>query len=183
MRDEHASIQLPSSFPDSSCEGRLDASSLRHGGGKHYHGDAVLGPNSRRQRENSARAQNPIATTISVPFQSNMYFRRGTAGEDCERLDHPACHSDQADSEVERNQSMGYSSGLCLWFHPIRARSSDLAIYGQRLGAGSGKEPVNEMTLSPFVYYNVKDGWYFVSSPAPSCQLQVQVQLLFPKRG
>jgi len=23
-------------------------------------------------------AQNPIATTIGVPFQSNMYFRRGT---------------------------------------------------------------------------------------------------------
>ena len=106
-----------------------------------------------------------------------------------------------------------------------------MGILAHNVWAGSGKERVNEMTLSPFVYYNVKDGWYFVSSPvltsnwaatsddrwtvpigggigrlfkighqtmnariqglynaarpdfAPSWQLQVQVQLLFPKRA
>ena len=104
-----------------------------------------------------------------------------------------------------------------------------IGILANNVWAGSGKERVDRMTLSPFVYYNLKDGWYFVSSPVitsnwaatssdrwtvplgggigrlftvdkqavnarvqglynaarpafgPSWQLQVQVQLLFPK--
>lgn len=31
--------------------------------------------------------------------------------------------------------------------------------------AGSGSDRVNQMTLNPFVDYNMSDGWYFVSAP------------------
>ena len=96
--------------------------------------------------------------------------------------------------------------------------------------AGSGKDRVNQMTLNPFVDYNMENGWYLVSAPiivsnwvakssdrwtvplgggigrlfkigeqpvnariqglynvarpdfGPSWQLQLQVQLLFPKK-
>jgi hypothetical protein len=40
-----------------------------------------------------------------------------------------------------------------------------IGIIAHNVWAGSGKERVSEMTLSPFVYYNLKNGWYFVSSP------------------
>jgi hypothetical protein len=106
-----------------------------------------------------------------------------------------------------------------------------VGILANNVWAGAGKERVDRMTLSPFVYYHLKDGWYFVSSPVitsnwvsasgdrwtvpvgggigrlfnvddqsvnariqglynaarpdfgPRWQLQVQVQLLFPKHG
>jgi hypothetical protein len=38
-------------------------------------------------------------------------------------------------------------------------------IIANNVWAGSGKERVNQMTLSPFIYYHLKAGWYFVSSP------------------
>ena len=40
-----------------------------------------------------------------------------------------------------------------------------IGMLAHNVWAGSGQERINEMTLSPFVYYNLKDGWYFVSSP------------------
>ena len=41
-----------------------------------------------------------------------------------------------------------------------------IGIIAHNVWAGSGKTRVDQMTLSPFVYFNVKDGWYFVSSPS-----------------
>src|SRR4029453_16768458 len=40
-----------------------------------------------------------------------------------------------------------------------------IGIIAHNVWAGSGKERVDLMTLSPFVYCNVKDGCYFFSSP------------------
>jgi hypothetical protein len=40
-----------------------------------------------------------------------------------------------------------------------------VGILANNVWAGSGNERVDRMTLSPFVYYNLKDGWYFVSTP------------------
>jgi hypothetical protein len=40
-----------------------------------------------------------------------------------------------------------------------------IGVLANNVWAGSGTERVSRMTLSPFVHYNLKDGWYFVSSP------------------
>src|SRR5262245_11830005 len=40
-----------------------------------------------------------------------------------------------------------------------------MGILANNVWAGSGIDRVNQMTLSPFVHYNLTDGWYVVSSP------------------
>jgi hypothetical protein len=231
-------------------------------------------------------AENPIATRISVPFQSNTYFSSGPL----EKTGNVVIIQPIVPTKLtqdwnlitrwvtrvvyvpRRSPDHGSAFGLGnlqpeFYFSPAHtgkviwgvgpklylptATSAELGI--NRMGgglaaaalaingpwiigiiahnvwAGSGHERVDQMTLSPFVYFNVKDGWYFVSSPvitsnwaatssgrwtvplgggigrlfkidnqavntrvqglynaarpdfAPSWQLQVQVQFLFPK--
>jgi len=231
-------------------------------------------------------AHNPIATRISVPFQSNSYFSAGPL----EKTTHvliiqpvipiariakwnlisrwvtrvvyvPRRSPDQGSAFGLGNLQPEFyfspaQTGKVIWGVGSRlylptATSPELGInkvgggpaaaalansgpwligiLANNVWAGSGRERVDRMTLSPFVYYHLKDGWYFVSSPVmtsnwvaassdrwtvplgggvgrlftidnqavnarmqglydaarpdfgPHWQLQVQVQLLFPK--
>jgi hypothetical protein len=231
-------------------------------------------------------ANNPIATRISVPFQSNTYFSGGplektTAALIIEpvipvariatwnvisrwvgRVVYVPRRSPDQGSEFglgnlqpelylspARNSKVTWGVGSRLY---LPTATSDalgtnsmgggpaaaaltvsgpwlIGILANNVWAGSGKERVDRMTLSPFVHYNLKDGWYVVSSPVltsnwaatdggrwtvpvgggvgrlfkiddqavntriqglynavrpdlgPRWQLQIQVQLLFPK--
>ena len=167
-------------------------------------------------------AENPIATRISVPFQSNTYFGSGPLEKTgnvviiqpivptkltrdwylitrwVTRVVYvPRASSDHGSAFGLGNlQPEFYFSpahtGKVIWgvgpkLYLPTATSDELGI--NRMGgglaaaalatngpwiigiiahnvwAGSGQERVDQMTLSPFVYFNVKDGWYFVSSP------------------
>jgi hypothetical protein len=232
-------------------------------------------------------AQNPIANTISVPFQNNTYFTAGplhkTANvliiepvipmklnEDWNVIGRyitpieyvPRVSPDQGSEFGLGNLQPEFylspaHSGSVIWgvgpklYLPTATNQAlginrmgggpaavALTIQGHwvaglianNVWAGSGKERVNQMTLNPFVDYNMKNGWYFVSAPvitsnwvakssdrwtvplgggigrmfkigdqavnarfqglynvvrpdyAPSWQLQLQVQFLFPKK-
>ena len=167
-------------------------------------------------------AENPIAARISVPFQSNTYFRSGPL----EKTSHvlivqpvipiarianwnlisrwvtrvvyvPRRSPDQGSAFGLGNlQPEFYLSpartGKVIWgvgsrlFLPT-ATDDELGInrvgggpaaaalanngpwligiLANNVWAGAGKERVDRMTLSPFVYYHVQNGWYFVSSP------------------
>ncbi len=167
-------------------------------------------------------AENPIATRISVPFQSNTYFSSGPL----ERTGNVVIIQPIGPTRLTRDWYLitrwvtrvvyvprvspdrGSAFGLGnlqpeFYFSPAHtgkviwgvgpklylptATSDELGI--NRMGgglaaaalttngpwiigiiahnvwAGSGNERVDQLTLSPFVYFNVKDGWYFVSSP------------------
>ena len=167
-------------------------------------------------------AENPIATRISVPFQSNTYFSSGPL----EKTGNVVIIQPIVPTKLTRDwylitrwvtrvvyvprRSPDHGSAFGLgnlqpefYFSPAHtgkviwgvgpklylptATSDELGI--NRMGgglaaaalttngpwiigiiahnvwAGSGKERVDQMTLSPFVYFNVKDGWYLVSSP------------------
>ncbi len=232
-------------------------------------------------------AQNPIANTISVPFQNNTFFNVGPLHKTANdliiepvipiklngdwnligRWITPLVYLPRV-SPVEGSEfGLGNlqpefylspaHSGSVIWgvgpklYLPTATNKSlginrmgggptavALTIQGpwvagivaNNVWAGSGNARVNELTLNPFVDYNLKNGWYFVSSPvitsnwvaksgdrwtvpvgggigrlfkignqtvnarvqglynvarpdyAPSWQLQVQVQLLFPTK-
>ena len=243
-----------------------------------------------RQDESKALhdAQNPIASKISVPFQTNIYFNAGPMAKTSSVLViQPVIPIKLTPKwnlisrwvtrvvyapRVSPDQGSEFGLGNLqpeFYFSPAHSRkvfwgvgprlylptathhglginrmgggpaAAALTINGpwvmgilaHNVWAGSGNARVNEMTLSPFVNYNVKDGWYFVSSPVltsnwtatsgdrwtvpvgggigrlftidnqavnariqglyhasrpefgPSWQVQVQVQLLFPKRS
>jgi hypothetical protein len=167
-------------------------------------------------------AENPIATRISVPFQSNTYFSSGPLEKTgnvviiqpivptkltrdwylitrwVTRVVYVPRRSPDHDSAfgLGNLQPEFYFSpahtGKVVWgvgpkLYLPTATSDELGI--NRMGggfaaatvatngpwiigiiahnvwAGSGNERVDQMTLSPFVYFHVKDGWYFVSSP------------------
>ena len=167
-------------------------------------------------------AQNPIATRISVPFQSNTYFSAGPLekignvliiqpvipikrGQNWNLISRwvtrvvyvPRVSPDHGSEFGLGNlQPEFYLSpahtGKVIWGVGSRlylptATSDELGInkmggglaaaalatngpwiigiLANNVWAGSGNERVDRMTLSPFVYYNLKDGWYFVSSP------------------
>lgn len=232
-------------------------------------------------------AQNPIANTISVPFQNNTYFGVGPLHKTANLLIIEPVIPSKLNAEwnlISRwitpvaylprvSPTEGSEFGLGnlqpeFYFSPAHAgkviwgvgpklylpTATDHGLGVNRMGggpaavaltiqghwvagliannvwAGSGSNRVNQMTLNPFVDYNMKDGWYFVSAPvitsnwvakssdrwtvpvgggigrmfkigeqavnariqglynvarpefAPSWQLQLQVQLLFPKK-
>lgn len=167
-------------------------------------------------------AENPIATRISVPFQSNTYFSSGPL----EKTGNVVIVQPLVPIKLTRDWNLmtrwvtrvvyvprrspdrGSAFGLGnlqpeFYFSPAHtgrviwgvgpklylptATSGELGI--NRMGgglaaaalatngpwiigmiahnvwAGSGKVRVDQMTLSPFVYFNVNGGWYFVSSP------------------
>jgi hypothetical protein len=232
-------------------------------------------------------AQNPIANTISVPFQNNTFFNVGPLHKTANdliiepviptklnadwnliaRWITPLVYLPRV-SPVEGSEfGLGNlqpefylspaHSGSVIWgvgpklYLPTATNKAlginrigggptavALTIQGpwvagivaNNVWAGSGNARVNELTLNPFVDYNLKNGWYFVSSPvitsnwvaksgdrwtvpvgggigrlfkignqavnarvqglynavrpdfAPSWQLQVQVQFLFPNK-
>jgi hypothetical protein len=167
-------------------------------------------------------AENPIATRISVPFQSNTYFGSGPL----EKTGNVVIIQPIVPTRLTRNwylitrfvtrvvyvprasSDRGSAFGLGnlqpeFYFSPARTgkviwgigpklylptATSDalginrmggglaaaaltingpwiVGIIAHNVWAGSGQERVDLMTLSPFVYFNVKDGWYFFSSP------------------
>jgi len=167
-------------------------------------------------------AHNPVATTISVPFQSNSYFSAGPLEKTTNvliiqpvipiartakwnvisrwvaRVVYVPRRSPDQGSEfgLGNLQPEFYFSpahtGKVIWgvgpklYLPTATRdelginrmggglaAAALATNGpwlvgiiaHNVWAGSGNERVDQMTLSPFVYFNVRDGWYFVSSP------------------
>jgi hypothetical protein len=167
-------------------------------------------------------AQNPIATTISVPFQSNTYFSDGPL----EKTAHVLVMQPVIPIKLTQKWNLisrwvtrvvyqpraspeqGSEFGLGnlqpeFYFSPAHAgkvtwgvgprlylptathrefginrlgggpTAAAVAISGPwvmgilatNVWAGSGRDRHNQMTLSPFVDYNLKDGWYVVSSP------------------
>ena len=167
-------------------------------------------------------AENPIATRISVPFQSNTYFSSGPL----EKTGNVVITQPIVPIKLTRDwylitrwvtrvvyvprRSPDHGSAFGLgnlqpefYFSPahtgkvtwgvgpklyLPTATSDalginrlggglaaaalttngpwiIGIIAHNVWAGSGKERVDQMTLSPFVYFNVRDGWYFVSSP------------------
>jgi hypothetical protein len=232
-------------------------------------------------------AQNPIANTISVPFQNNTYFSAGPLHKTANVLIiepviptklspdwnlvarwitpvvylprvspdqgsefglsnlqpefyfSPA-HPDNVIWGVGPKLYLPTATGHELGINRMGGGPAAVAmtikgpwvmgIIANNVWAGSGHERVNQLTLNPFVDYNLKDGWYLISSPvitsnwvakssdrwtvpvgggvgrlfkisnqpvnariqglynaarpdfAPSWQLQLQVQFLFPKK-
>jgi hypothetical protein len=167
-------------------------------------------------------AHNPIATRISVPFQSNTYFSAAPLEKatnvliiqpviPIKRTGNWNVISRWVTRVVyvpRRSPDQGSAFGLGnlqpeFYFSPARTgkviwgvgsrlylptATSDalginkvgagpaaaalansgpwlVGILANNVWAGSGKERVDRMTLSPFVYYHLKDGWYFVSTP------------------
>src|SRR5262245_35310423 len=167
-------------------------------------------------------AHNPIATTISVPFQSNSYLNAGPLEKTSNVLIiQPVIPIARTASwnvisrwvarvvyVPRRSPEQGSEFGLGnlqpeFYLSPAHARritwgagarlylptaTNDavginkvgggpaaaalanngrwlVGILANNVWAGSGKERVNQMTLSPFIYYHSKHGWYFVSSP------------------
>jgi hypothetical protein len=167
-------------------------------------------------------AQNPIATTISVPFQSNTYFSTGPL----ENTSHvliiqpvipikltpgwnlisrwvtrvvylPRVSPDQGSQFGLGNLKPEFyfspaTTGKVIWgvgpklylptatHHELGINRMGggpaaaivaingpwvMGIIAHNVWAGSGKERVSEVTLDPLIYYNLKNGWYFVSSP------------------
>ena len=170
-------------------------------------------------------AENPIATRISVPFQSNTYFSSGPL----EKTGNVVIIQPIVPTKLTRDWYLitrwvtrvvyvprvspdrGSAFGLGnlqpeFYFSPahpgkviwgvgpklyLPTATSDrlginrmggglaaaaltingpwiIGMIAHNVWAGSGTERVDQMTLSPFVYFNVKDGWYFVSSPVIS---------------
>lgn len=167
-------------------------------------------------------AHNPIATTISVPFQSNSHFSTGPLEKTTNvliiqpvipivrtakwnvisrwvaRVVYVPRRSSDHGSEFglgnlqpefyfspARTRKVTWGVGSRLYLPtatndelginrvgggPAAAALANkgpwlIGIIANNVWAGSGKERVNQMTLSPFVYYHLKNGWYFVSSP------------------
>jgi hypothetical protein len=167
-------------------------------------------------------AHNPVATTISVPFQSNSYFSAGPLEKTTAvliiqpvipiartakwnlisrwvaRVVYVPRRSPDQGSEFglgnlqpefyfspAHTGKVTWGVGARLYLPtatndelginkvgggPAAAASAIkgpwlIGIIANNVWAGSGKERVNQMTLSPFIYYHLKDGWYFVSSP------------------
>jgi hypothetical protein len=167
-------------------------------------------------------AHNPVATTISVPFQSNSYFSAGPLEKTTNvliiqpvipiartakwnvisrwvaRVVYVPRRSPDQGSEFglgnlqpefyfspAHTAKVTWGVGARLYLPtatndelginkvgggPAAAASAIkgpwlVGIIANNVWAGSGKERVNQMTLSPFIYYHLKDGWYFVSSP------------------
>lgn len=167
-------------------------------------------------------AHNPIATTISVPFQSNSHFGAGPLEKTTSVLIiqpvipiariagwnvisrwvarvvyAPRRSPDQGSAFGLGNLQPEFylspaTAGRVTWgvgsrlYLPTATNdalgtnkvgagpaAAALASHGpwligiiaNNVWAGSGKERVNQTTLSPFMYYHSKNGWYFVSSP------------------
>ena len=167
-------------------------------------------------------AENPIATRISVPFQSNTYFRSGPM----EKTGNVLVMQPIVPIKLTREWNLitrwvtrvvyvpraspehGSAFGLGnlqpeFYFSPAHSgrvnwgvgpklylptATSDrlgnnrmggglaaaalttngpwiIGMIAHNVWAGSGQGRVDLMTLTPFVYFNLKDGWYFVSSP------------------
>jgi hypothetical protein len=167
-------------------------------------------------------AHNPIATTISVPFQSNTYFSTGPLDNTSHvliiqpvipiarfekwnlisrwvaRVVYVPRHSPDQGSQFglgnlqpefyfapAHTGKVNWGVGSRLYLPtatndrlginkvgggPAAAALATngpwlIGILANNVWAGSGKERFDQMTLSPFIYYHLKDGWYFVSSP------------------
>ena len=249
---------------------------------------AATAPATSEDKEKALHdAQNPIANTISVPFQNNTYFSFGPLAKTANVLVIQPVIPFKLNQEwnlitrwvtplaylprvsTEQGPEFGLSNMQPeFYFSPAHSEkviwglgpklylptATDHALGINRIGggpaavaltiqgpwvagviannvwAGSGHERVNQMSLNPFVYYNMKDGWYVVSAPiitsnwvaephnrwlvpigggigrlfkigeqpvnariqglynvvrpdfAPSWQLQLQVQFIFPKK-
>lgn len=167
-------------------------------------------------------AQNPIANTISVPFQNNTYFGAGplhkTANvlviqpvipmklnEDWNVIGRyvtpieylPRVSPDQGSEFGLGNMQPEFyfspaHTGKIIWGAGPKLylpTATDHGLGTNRFGggptavaltiqghwvagliannvwAGSGKNRIDQMTLNPFVNYNMKDGWYLASAP------------------
>jgi hypothetical protein len=172
--------------------------------------------------ESLHEAHNPIATRISVPFQSNSYFSAGPQEKTTNALViepvipiartkrwnvisrwvarvvyAPRPSPDQGSEfglgnlqpefylSPEHIGKVTWGVGSRLYLPTATGHefgnnkvgggpaAAALAVKGRWLvgilannvWAGSGSERVDRMTLSPFLYYHLEEGWYFVSSP------------------